>query len=88
MADQIAVLANKKALKKGKQLARKLCKLLRGDTTVMVTLSTGSVYTMVKMDSDSGLRFSGLSNGRPGRFHIGMVKDIQIFSEVKESEEK
>lgn len=80
----VVKLADKVVRKQDNIKARELRKALKGNATVIVTLHTGSIYTMVQMDTENGLRFSGLSNGKPGRFHAGMIKDIQTLEQTKE----
>lgn len=86
MANEIIKAADKLAKKQSNRKARELRKALKGNATVVVTTYIGSIYTMVQAESDKGLRFSGLINGRPGRFHAMAIKSIQTFEQTKEGE--
>jgi hypothetical protein len=83
MTDPIVKIANKKVEQKDKRKARELRKALKGNKSVIVTLHTGSEFTLVTADSDTGMRFSGMRNGQPGRFHAAMIKDIQVLTSKK-----
>ena len=81
----IAKIVDKYAYRQGRRKANELRKMLLSSKTIIVTLVTGSIYTMVEFDP--GLfRFKGMCNGKPGTFHISFVKSIQNFEQTKEGE--
>ena len=83
MADQIATLANKVSYQQERRTANKLRKALLSGQTIVVTLKTGSIFTLVEFGYGT-TRFKGMVNGKAGTFHVGNVKLIQTLAQTKE----